>query len=172
MKKIILIVIVGIGLGIGGYYLIRTNGKERVAKLLSNGKDGENIGANTEGGAVPEEKSPLEYEEGDYVIPEKYLEIRGAKLWMPYVKSPKQGFLLIRAEEGGKPGSIIGKSNFVPAALFGPVEIPLTKTGEKVVYAELRLDGNKNGMFDDEATDPVVKDEKTGNAWVQKITLP
>jgi hypothetical protein len=81
--------------------------------------------------------------------------IEGSSLVVDSVSMPAAGFAVVREDDGGSPGPVLGVSELLPVGLVGNVTVPFSApiTETTTVHVAVQVDMNRDGLFTYEPPD-------------------
>lgn len=84
--------------------------------------------------------------------------VEGTSLTVASVTLPSDGWVVVRADDGGAPGQIIGISEILRAGVIARVPIPffVPITEDTTVHASIHVDLDRDGAFTYEAPDSLI----------------
>jgi len=102
--------------------------------------------------------------------------VEGTSLTLASVTMPDDGWVVVRVDQGGGPGEIIGVSEILRRGVIARVPIPffLPITEDTVVHATIHVDLDRDGAFTYEAPDSLIDEIATyanGEAATAKATI-
>ena len=102
--------------------------------------------------------------------------VEGTSLTLASVTMPDDGWVVVRVDQGGGPGEIIGISEILRRGVIARVPIPffLPITSDTVVHATIHVDLDRDGAFTYEAPDSLIDEIATyanGEAATAKATI-
>jgi len=89
--------------------------------------------------------------------------VEGSSLTIASVTMPDDGWVVVRLDQGGGPGEIIGISDLLRKGVIARVPIPffLPITGDTVVHATIHVDLDRDGVYTYEAPDSLTDEIAT-----------
>ncbi len=89
--------------------------------------------------------------------------VEGTSLTLASVTMPDDGWVVVRVDQGGGPGEIIGISELLRKGVIARVPIPFTLplTEDAVVHATIHVDADRDGIYTYEAPDSLIDEIAT-----------